>query len=54
MAVDAAAEELFDGGTYVFRKSMRRRRTTDQMIQFYEIWLKHLSALVDLRWARRD
>jgi len=41
MAVDAAAGELYDDGTYVFRKSMRRRRTTDQMIQFYESWLKH-------------
>lgn len=41
MAVDVAAGELFEDGTYVFRKSMRRRRTTDQMIQFYESWLKH-------------
>ncbi len=41
MAVDVAAGELFENGTYVFRKSMRRRRTTDQMIQFYESWLKH-------------
>jgi enolase len=41
MAVDVAAGELFENGTYVFRKSMRRRRTTDQMIQFYEGWLKH-------------
>jgi enolase len=41
MAVDVAASELFADGTYVFRKSMRRRRTTDQMIQFYESWLKH-------------
>jgi enolase len=41
MAVDVAASELFAEGTYVFRKSMRRRRTTDQMIQFYESWLKH-------------
>lgn len=41
IAVDAAAGELFEEGTYVFRKSMRRRRTTDQMIQFYESWLKH-------------
>jgi enolase len=40
MAVDVAAGELFEDGSYVFRKSMRRRRTTDQMIQFYETWLK--------------
>jgi len=41
IAVDAAAGELFEEGTYVFRKSMRRRRTTEQMIRFYESWLKH-------------
>jgi enolase len=41
IAVDAAAGELYEEGTYVFRKSMRRRRTTEQMIQFYESWLKH-------------
>jgi enolase len=41
IAVDVAAGELFDAGSYVFRKSMRRRRTTEQMIQFYASWLKH-------------
>jgi enolase len=41
IAVDAAAGELFEGGTYVFRKSMRRRRTSEQMIQFYESCLRH-------------
>jgi enolase len=35
IAIDAAAGELTDGATYVFRKSMRRRRTTEQMIGFY-------------------
>ncbi|MGH7071389.1 MAG: phosphopyruvate hydratase [Acetobacteraceae bacterium] len=35
IAVDAAAGELADGDTYVFRKSMRRRRTTERMIEFY-------------------
>lgn len=41
LAVDVAASELFDEGSYVFRKSMRRRRSTEQMIQFYVSWLKH-------------
>jgi enolase len=41
IAVDVAAGELSDGNTYVFRKSMRRRRSTEQMIQFYASWLKH-------------
>jgi enolase len=41
LAVDVAASELYDNGTYVFRKSMRRRRTSEEMIQFYAYWLKH-------------
>jgi len=41
IGVDVAAGELLDGSSYVFRKSMRRRRTTEQMIQFYASWLKH-------------
>jgi enolase len=41
LAVDVAASELFDEGSYVFRKSMRRRRSTEQMIQSYASWLKH-------------
>jgi enolase len=41
MAIDVAASELFENGSYVFRKSMRRRRSTEQMIRFYETWLKH-------------
>ncbi len=40
IAVDAAAEALAEGTRYAFRKSMRRSRTTDQMIQFYEAWLR--------------
>jgi enolase len=41
IAVDVAAGELFEEGTYVFRKSLRHRRTTEQMIRFYESWLRH-------------
>ena len=41
IAVDVAAGELFDGQSYVFRKSLRRRRTTEQMIQLYSGWLRH-------------
>jgi enolase len=41
IAVDAAAGSLADGHSYVFRKSMRRRRTSEQMIRFYEVWLRH-------------
>jgi enolase len=41
IGVDVAAGELADEGAYSFRKSMRRRRSTDQMIQLYTSWVKH-------------
>jgi enolase len=41
IAIDAAASELYDGKSYVFRKSMRRRRTSEEMIRFYDRWLKN-------------
>jgi len=41
IAVDVAAGALADAGSYVFRKSLRRRRTTDEMIRLYASWLKH-------------
>jgi enolase len=40
IAVDAAAGQLSDGETYVFRKSMRRRRTTERMIESYASCIK--------------
>lgn len=40
IAVDVAAGELLDERSYVFRKSMQHRRSTEQMIQFYSGWLR--------------
>jgi enolase len=36
LALDVAASELWDGGAYVFKKSDRSRRTSDQMAELYE------------------
>jgi len=41
IAVDVAASELYAEGSYVFRKSLRRRRSSEQLIQLYASWLKH-------------
>jgi enolase len=38
LALDAAASELYKGGTYVFAKSDGKRRTSDEMIRFYRDW----------------
>jgi len=40
IALDVAASELFDNGKYVFKKSDKSVRTADQMIAFYEAWIK--------------
>jgi enolase len=39
LALDVASSELFDGQKYVFKKSDKSARTSDQMIDFYEAWL---------------
>ncbi len=36
LALDVAASELYEGGLYVFKKSDGSRRTSEQMIRFYE------------------
>ena len=38
LALDPAASEFYEGGAYVFRKSDESRRSSDEMIDFYERW----------------
>jgi enolase 1/2/3 len=40
IALDVASSELWAGGRYVFKKSGEPDRTSDQMIQLYEDWLR--------------
>ncbi|MHB8174233.1 MAG: phosphopyruvate hydratase [Nitrospirota bacterium] len=40
LAIDAAASEFFEKGAYVFKKSDKSKKTSDQMIKFYETWVK--------------
>ena len=39
LALDAAASEFFEEGGYVFKKSDRSRKTSDEMIEMYESWI---------------
>jgi enolase len=39
VAIDAAASEFFEDGTYVFRKSDGKSRSSAQMVRFYKDWL---------------
>ena len=40
IALDVAASEFFDNGKYVFKKSDKSVRTAEQMIEFFEGWMK--------------
>ena len=38
LALDPAASEFYDGGSYVFKKSDLRKLSSDQMVSFWESW----------------
>ena len=38
LALDPAASEFFDGGSYVFKKSDGRKLNSDQMVSFWQDW----------------
>jgi enolase len=41
LAIDVAANELYDDGKYFFKKSSGSRMTAEQIIQLYERWVKN-------------
>lgn len=38
LALDPAASEFYDGAAYVFKKSDKRKLTSDQMVAFWDEW----------------
>jgi enolase len=40
LALDVASSELWDNGTYVFKKSGEPSRTPDQMVEMYTDWVR--------------
>ncbi|MGH9159536.1 MAG: phosphopyruvate hydratase [Vicinamibacteraceae bacterium] len=40
LALDVASSELWSSGTYVFKKSGDRTRTSDEMVALYEDWVR--------------
>jgi enolase len=40
LALDVAASELWDNGSYVFKKSREATRTPDQMVELYVEWVR--------------
>ena len=40
VALDPAASEFYEKGSYVFKKSDKSKKSSDEMIKFYESWVK--------------
>lgn len=40
IALDPAASEFFDGGKYVFKKSDKSKKSPEQMVKFFENWVR--------------
>ena len=38
LALDPAASEFFDGRSYLFKKSDKRKLSSDQMVDFWKVW----------------
>jgi enolase len=48
ICIDPAASEFFQDGKYVFKKSDQSRRTSDQMVQFWEDWVRRYPAIISI------
>lgn len=40
IALDPASSEFFDNGKYIFKKSDGSKKTSEQMVKFYEHWVR--------------
>ncbi len=40
IAIDVASSEMWDNGSYLFYKSDKSKKTRDEMVKFYQGWLK--------------
>jgi enolase 1/2/3 len=45
LALDVAASEFYEGGTYVLKKSDQSRRSSEEMIALYESWISQYPIL---------
>ena len=54
IALDPAASEFFDDGKYVFKKSDKSVKSSEQMVKFYADWVRQYPDRVDRRWPGRE
>ncbi|HUE00281.1 MAG TPA: phosphopyruvate hydratase [Bryobacteraceae bacterium] len=48
ICIDPAASEFFEDGKYVFKKSDKSQRTSDQMVEFWADWVRQYPAIISL------
>jgi enolase len=48
ICLDPAASEFYEDGKYVFKKSDKSQRDSDQMVKFWESWVRQYPAIVSL------
>jgi enolase len=48
ICLDPAASEFYQDGKYVFKKSDKSQRTSEQMVEYWENWVKQYPAIVSI------
>jgi len=48
ICLDPAASEFFDNGKYVFKKSDKSKRNSEQMVAFWSNWVRQYPAIVSI------
>ena len=48
ICLDPAASEFFKDGKYIFKKSDKSQRTSEQMVEFWATWVKNYPAIVSI------
>ena len=48
ICLDPASSEFFEDGKYVFKKSDKSQRTSEQMVDFWENWARQYPALISI------
>jgi enolase len=48
LALDPAASEFYEDGSYVFKKSDQRRLSSDQMVEFWAEWTEKYSSIISI------
>jgi enolase len=48
ICLDPAASEFFQDGKYVFKKSDKSQRTSEQMVEFWSNWVRQYPALISI------